>query len=159
MIKFLSQIKLSAETIQDLFLILSSSFLTFFGSWFIEWFKKRKNKIQEVGDVSSAISGAAKESVDTVKTVIEILDERLQKEREYFISKIEESKIECEKKISDMKLKYEGEMANFKLLADQEKFELRREIDKLKSDKKVLAEMVKELQDRLSVYDNKHLNE
>lgn len=159
MIKFLSQIKLSSETIQDLFLVLSSSSLTFFGSWFIEWFKKRKNKMQEVGDVSSAISGAAKETVDSAKTIIDILDERLQKEREYFTSKIEESKRDCEKKISEMKAVYEGEMYNFKLLADQEKFELRKEIDKLKKEKNELEEKVEILQERINEYENKRLSE
>ena len=78
------------DLMRDLLLIFSSGSLTFLGSWFLEWFKKKKKKTQEVVEITSSISTAAKESVDTVATVIGILDERLEKEREYFTSKIEE---------------------------------------------------------------------
>lgn len=128
--------------------------LGFLSSFLIEWYKKRKSPKEENIDISGRIVTAAKENVETAKSLIDVLDERLQQERKYFEDKIEQSKKDCEEKISDLKEKYDKILSDAQTKNDEEKRELSQKITQLQIDKEVLQKQVEELTERLRKYEN-----
>ena len=138
---------------RDIILVLVSSLIGFFSNAVIEVIKKRKNPREVESLVTSQISSAAKEAVETQHSVITMLDERLASERVYFEEQLEKYKKTFEESILEMQIKYEKELYAVKISGEQEKFKLSRQIDQLQKDKIHLQAQVSDLEARLSKYD------
>jgi hypothetical protein len=103
---------------------LFSGLFGFLSSVFIEWFKKRKNPKEVETDISYKINTAAKDNVATAQSVIDILDDRLAKERVYYEDQIGRSKHSCEDKILELKNYYESQIVELKKHYDRALFDV-----------------------------------
>jgi len=140
----------------------------FFASFVIEWYKKIKNPRVLDADLSSQLTIAAKENVATTQTIVDILEGRLLKEREYYDTLIERSKLECTNQILRMKADHDEEISKLKSAHEKqtddlqvkiitwtaENAELNRQVVNLTNDKNVLQGKVIDLQVRLQRYEN-----
>lgn len=157
------------EDTKNILISLASGLLGFASSLFVEWFKKRKNPKEVETDISYKINTAAKDNVATAQSVIDILDDRLSKERVYYEEQIDRSKHSSDDKILELKEYYENKILELKkyydkalfdvqIKGEQEKFELSKEIEQLKLDKVFLQSQVSDLQTRLGKYEDNAIN-
>lgn len=146
------------EDTKNIIISILSGLFGFFSSIAIEWYKKRKNPKEMDASISGTINSAAKENVETAQSLVELLDQRLAKERIYYEDQIARSKISCEEKIMELKTNYDRALFNVQIKGEQEKFELSKEIDQLKRDKVSLQFQVTDLQTRLGKYEDDVMN-
>lgn len=131
----------------------------FLSSLTIEWYKKRKSLKEVDASVSNSLVNSAKENVEIAQNVIDLLENRLQSERTYYDTKIDQSKADCEEQIIRLKENYDKALFEVQRKNDDEKKILSDKIDQLQIDKKTLQKEVDELRERLRKYENGIKNE
>jgi DNA-binding protein H-NS len=92
-----------------------ASVIALLGSVLIEWYKKRKTKKEELiidrdssADFAGKINKAALDNIQATQTIIDLLEERIQKERIYFTDLLDKSKADCLHQIEEMKVGYDS---------------------------------------------------
>lgn len=128
--------------------------LGFLSSFAIEWYKKRRNPKEVDADVSNKLVTSAKDNVEIAQNVIDLLEDRLKSEREYYDSKIAQSKMDCEDQILRLKTSYDKALFEVQKKNDAEKKELSDKIEKLQVDKQNLQIEVDEFRERLKKYES-----
>jgi hypothetical protein len=129
-------------------------FIGFLSSFAIEWYKKRRNPKEVDTEISTKLVISAKDNVEIAQNVIDLLEERLKSEREYYDSKINQSKTDCEEQIMRLKNNYDKALYEVQKKNEDEKKELSDKIDQLQLDKQNLQKEVAELRERLKQYEN-----
>lgn len=123
--------------------------LGFISSMAVEWYKKRKSPKELTAEIDSKIVSSAKENVEIAQNVIDLLEERLKGERQYYDSKIEQSKLDCEEKILKLKENYDKALLRVQEKNDKEKESFQKKIHQLEIDKEYLQKQVSELKEIL----------
>ena len=123
--------------------------------WAIEWYKKKKKPRLEDIEVAAQLTTSAKDNVATAKenvatsqALVDLLEGRLTKEREYYEGLIERSKKECENQITDMKNIYDRIIEDLQaqiIKGKNENTELSRQVNNLTNDKNKLQQEVASL--------------
>ena len=151
-----------ADWQKTLFSTVAGSGFGFLASFVIEWYKKRKLPREEDRDAATQLISAAKENVATSQSIVDLLDNRLGKERTYYESLIERSKKECESQIGEMKRLYDDTISDLQaqiIKSNDEKATLSKQVDNLTLDKNALQKEVSELKERLRKYEKKETGE
>ncbi len=131
----------------------------FLSSYFIEAYKKRKSPKEQDSIAFKNITDAANDSVVTQKTVIDMLDDRLTKDRIYYNDLIDRSKKDCEQKIMSMKDLYDGIIQDLQgqiLKGMEENLTLGRSVRELTQNKNELERKVEDLTAKLLKYETTH---
>lgn len=144
------------EDIKNILTAIISGTIGYIGSLLVEVYKKRKYPREIESEVVTKINSAASENIQTAKELVDLLDERLKKEREYFEDQILRSKQSCDEKILELKTNYDKALYDVQIKGEQEKFELMQKIKKLEVDKEDLQTQVTELKDRLKKYESEN---
>lgn len=129
-------------------------FIGFLSSFAIEWYKKRKNPKEQEADISNKLVSSAKDNVEIAQNVIDLLEDRLKSEREYYDGKIEQSKVDCESQIIRLKESYDRALYEAQKKNEIEKKVLSDKITQLEIDKESLQKQVLDLTERLRKYEN-----
>ena len=117
-------------------------------AWAIEWYKKRKNPRLEDAEVVTQLTTSAKDNIATTQGVVDLLEGRLTKEREYYDKLVERSKKDCENQIADMKSIYDKIIDDLQaqiIKGKNENTELSRQVNQLTTDKNKLQQEVASL--------------
>lgn len=144
------------EDIKNILTAIISGVVGYASSLLVEVYKKKRNPRELESEVVTKINSAASENIQTAKELVDLLDERLKKEREYFEGEILRSKQQCDEKILELKKNYDRALYDVQIKGEQEKFELMRKIKKLEVDKEDLQTQVTELKDRLKKYESEN---
>ena len=134
------------------------SLVGFSSSFIIEWYKKKKPPRDADREAANQIVIAAKDNVATTQNVIDLLEGRLEKEREYYDGLIERSKKDCQNQITDMKQQYDNTIEDLQaqiIKGNSEKNELSKQVEKLTVEKTALQVEVSDLKERLTKYEKK----
>jgi len=145
------------ESQQQWLTAISGSAFGFLASWFLEWYKKKKNPTELESSVMKNANDAANETIMTSQKVIEMLDERLKKEKDWYEELISRSKKECESKIENMKQIYDAVIEDLqaKIIKEGiEKTDLGNQVAALTVDKNLLQKKVFDLENKLNRYEN-----
>lgn len=151
-----------------LFSTTIGSIIGFFASFIIEWYKKKKNPRIMDADLTAQLTTAAKENVATTQTIVDILEGRLKKEREYYEELINRSNKDFANQIAKTKEDHDQEILKLKTAHEKqtdelqvkvinwtaENAELKRQVINLTTDKDTLQKQVIDLQTRLQTYEN-----
>ena len=141
---------------QDIIAGLLGAFAGFLGSLIIEWYKKRRHPKEINSDALEKINEAAQKNVESARTVIELLEDRLAEERSYNDSQIYKSRRECEDKIVVLQDRYKEEIEKLRKEVNETKEEnvsLKSKITELTKDNEKLVIQVFDLTERLKKYE------
>ena len=133
------------------------SIVGFTTSFIIEWYKKRKAPRVMEADLATQLNLAAKDNVATTQTIIDVLETRLLKEREYFNGLVDRAKDDCTGQIEKMRMTHDEQIDELQakiIKGTAENNELNRQVINLRRDKDILQEKVIDLQIRLQKYEN-----
>lgn len=128
----------------------------FLSNFLLEWYKK-KSKKETDAVVIGQIASAANQSVLTAKELMDIMDERSERDTKYYEELIERAKEDCQLSISKMKSEYDEKIEKLKseiVKTNEEKAELLKKVEELTKDKNSLQQEVTELKNRLQRYEN-----
>ena len=136
------------EWLKTLITSISGGIAGVLSAWAIEWYKKRKKPRLEEVEVVSQLTTSAKDNIATTQGVVDLLEGRILKERQYYEQLIERSKKDCEDQISDMKAVYDRIIEDLQaqiIKGKNENTELSRQVDNLTTDKNTLQRKVADL--------------
>ncbi len=136
------------EWLKTLITSISGGIAGVLSAWAIEWYKKRKKPRLEEVEVVSQLTTSAKDNIATTQGLVDLLEGRILKEREYYEQLIERSKRDCEDQISDMKAVYDRIIEDLQaqiIKGKNENTELSRQVDSLTTDKNTLQRKVADL--------------
>ena len=131
--------------------------LGFVTSIILKYVEKKKPIEEREADAVKNITDAANDTVITTQKVIEILDSRLQKDREYYDELIDRSRKDCELKIETLKIEHSQQMEDIQsqmIKSENEKVIMGERIEQLELEKTALQKRVDELTIRLKKYEN-----
>lgn len=142
--------KLLTTNWQEALQTLLAGILGFLASLAIEWYKKKKNPEEVESNIIKNLTSSANDSIVTYQKVVDMLDDRMVKEKDYFNGEIERSKSECESKISEMKVNYDQIIKDL----ERKNTTLNEKVITLTREKNILQVEVVELRNTLLRYEN-----